>query len=94
MVIDEARRGSKKRQALVPQHAVKGVHNDLQRLGERLIVLAFGFIPAVPDLADNPPAGSAYLARSGTEEALDTVLVIGLRQPFNQARPDRLKRYE
>ncbi len=68
-----------------PQHAVKGVHNDLQRLRERLIVLAFGFIPAVPDLADNPRQAVLISREAGAEEALDTVLVIGLRQPFNQA---------
>ncbi|MNZ82061.1 hypothetical protein D3C78_1007480 [compost metagenome] len=35
------------------QHAVKSIHNDLQRLGERFIAVSFGFFATVPDLADN-----------------------------------------
>lgn len=48
-------------------------------------MLAFGFIPAVPDLADNPRQAVLISREAGAEEALDTVLIIGLRQPFNQA---------
>ncbi|MOA34942.1 hypothetical protein D3C78_1563570 [compost metagenome] len=35
------------------QHAVKSIHDDLQRLGERLIALTFGLFAAMPDLADD-----------------------------------------
>ena len=67
------------------QHAVKSVHDDLQRLGERLIVLALGFIAAVPDLADNPRQAVLVSREAGAEEALNAVLVIGLRQALHQA---------
>lgn len=56
-------------------------------------MLAFGFIPAVPDLADNPRQAVLISREAGAEEALDTVLIIGLRQPFNQPTGS-IKRYE
>ena len=35
------------------QHAVKRVHDDLQRLRQRLVVLALGFLATFPDLIDD-----------------------------------------
>ena len=48
-------------------------------------MLAFGFIAAVPDLADNAGQAVFVARKAGAEEALDAVLIIGLRQAFHQA---------
>ncbi len=55
------------------QHAVKGVHDDLQRLGERLVTLAFGLIAAVPDLADNLRQAVLLAGEPRPKKALATV---------------------
>lgn len=68
-----------------PQHAVKGVHDDLQRLRQRLIMLTLGFIAAVPDLPDDAGQAVLFAREAGAEKSFGAVAVIGLRQPFNQA---------
>lgn len=63
------------------EYAVKGVHNNLQRLGKGLISLAFGFIVTMPDLADDIRQTMIFPREAGTEKTGDAVPSLRLVPP-------------
>ncbi|MNX88796.1 hypothetical protein D3C86_1207820 [compost metagenome] len=87
-----AAHGDRRRQARVEeaaaarsQHAVERVHDDLQRLRERLVLLALGRLAALPDPRDD--GGQAVLAarEPRAPEAGHRIGIIGVGQPLHQA---------
>ena len=83
--------GDRRRQARIEeatgsgaQHAIKGIHNDLQRLRKRLITLTFGFIAPVPDVSHNLRQAMFLPREPGIEKTFGAVLRIRLRHAFNQ----------
>ena len=66
------------------EHAIKGIHNDLQRLRKRLITLTFGFIAPVPDVSHNLRQAMFFSREPGIEKAFGAVLWIRLRHAFHQ----------
>ena len=83
--------GDRRRQARIEEaagggakHAIKGIHNDLQRLRQRFIALAFGFIAPVPDVSHNLRQAMFLPREPGIEKAFGAVLWIRLRHAFHQ----------
>ncbi|MNS81213.1 hypothetical protein D3C72_1149200 [compost metagenome] len=67
------------------EHAIKGVHDDLQRLRERFIVLTLSFLAPVPDLADDFRQAVLFPRETRAEKSFGAVRVIRLGHPLDQA---------
>ena len=83
--------GDRRRQARIEEpaggrtkHAIKGIHNDLQRLRQRLIALTFGFIASMPDVSYDLWQAMFFPREPGFEKTFGTVLWIGVRHAFHQ----------
>ena len=66
------------------EHAIKGIHDDFQRLRQRFVTLAFGFIAPVPDVSHNLRQAMFFSREPGIEKTFGTVLWIRLRHAFHQ----------
>ncbi len=67
-----------------PEHAVERIHDDLERLGKRLVLVALGGFAPLPDFGDD--GGQAVLrpGKPSTAEAGYRIGVVGMCQPLDQ----------
>lgn len=67
------------------QHAIERVHDDLERLRERLVAVALGGLAALPDPGDDRRQAVLRAREARAAEAGDRIGIVRMRQSLDQA---------